>query len=151
MGPGRRPRVFLDANVIFSGLRSSSGPPARIIDLLACGQIDAVISQQVLEESVRAFKEKLPKGLSALGALLEETPLEICRDPLPQDIDAWAKVIDPGDAAILAVAVAAQIDYLVTGDKHFYQNVAVSEKSGLRIVTPAEFLKELQTYADETP
>jgi predicted nucleic acid-binding protein len=41
------------------------------------------------------------------------------------------------DASILAAAIAAQPDYLVTGDRRFFENAEIINRTGLRIVTPA--------------
>ncbi len=91
---------------------------------------------------MHTIKEKLPEALPTLRRLLVSMPLEINENPTPEEVARWAEVIHTEDAAILAAAVAAQPDYLVTGDKHFYPGTA--EKSGLHIVTPSQFLERLE-------
>ena len=50
------------------------------------------------------------------------------------------------DAPIVAAAIAAQVDYLVTYDrKHLLDPAEVTEKSGLRIVTPHVVVNLLDT------
>lgn len=137
-------RVFLDSNVVFSGLYSSGGPAGTILQRFIEGKLKVVISQQVLEEVVRTIKEKLPEALPALRRLLVNIPLEVVADQSSEEVAQWAKVIHPDDAGILAAAVAAQPDYLITGDKHFFANPGIVEKSGLNIITPAEFLNRLK-------
>ena len=144
MQPKPRPRIFLDSNVIFSGIYSSEGAPGIILEHFVEGRLRVVISQQVLEEVVRTVKEKLPHALPALRRLLVSIPPEIRNDPSPEEVARWAEVIQIEDASILAAAVAAQPDYLVTGDKHFFENLGIEEKSGLNVVTPAQFLECLQ-------
>ena len=51
-------------------------------------------------------------------------------------------MLDFTDATILAAAIAAQPDYFVTGDKRFLAP-AIAERSGLRIVTPAQAVERL--------
>ena len=148
MRPRPRPRVFLDSNVIFSGLYSSEGAPGMIMERFIEGELRVVISQQVLEEVVRTIKEKLPEALATLQRLLVSIPPEITKDPAPEEVARWAKVIHPEDAGILAAAVAAQPNYLITGDRHFFDNPSISDKSGLRIVTPAQFLNCLAEGTD---
>ena len=148
MQPKPRPRVFLDSNVIFSGIYSSEGAPGIILEHFVEGRLRVVISQQVLEEVVRTVKEKLPHALPALRRLLVSIPPEIRNDPSPEEVARWAEVIQIEDASILAAAVAAQPDYLVTGDKHFFENLGIEEKSGLNVVTPAQFLECLQEGSD---
>ncbi len=142
--PKPKLRVFLDANVIFSGLYSSHGAPGAILELFIKGRINVVISQQVLEEVIRTIKEKLPGALPALKRLLVNAPPEVTADPSSEAIQYWANEINPADAAILAAAIAAKPDYFISGDNHFLANPAILEKAGLNIVAPAQFLKLLE-------
>ncbi len=139
--PEPKPRVFLDSNVIFSGLYSSKGAPSVILERFIEGKLRVVVSQQVLDEVIRTIKAKLPEALPALRKLLVNAPPEIRKDPIPEEVKRWSGLLDVGDAAILAAAVAAQPDYFVTGDRHFIENSEIAEKAGLQIVTPAQFIE----------
>ena len=144
MVPRHRPRVFLDSNVIFSGLYSPDGAPGIILEHFVKGSISVVVSQQVLEEVVRTVRAKLPDALPALRRLLVSIPPEVVADPEREEIERWMKKLPLGDAAILAAAIGAQPDYFVTGDKHFTQSPGIGEEAGLHIVTPARFLELLE-------
>ena len=144
MRPRARPRVFLDSNVIFSGLYSAEGAPATIVKYFIEGRMTVVISQQVLDEVVRTIKAKLPEALPSLRKLLVNSPLEIWKDPTPEEVARWAEVINPDDAGILAAATDAEPDYLITGDSHFFKSPVIGRKSGLQIVTPGQFLERLE-------
>jgi predicted nucleic acid-binding protein len=139
--PKSKPRVFLDSNVIFSGLHSPEGAPGIILELFVKGSISVVVSQQVLEEVIRTVKEKLSGSLPALRRLLVNTPPEVAADPGLPNIKRWTKKLSLGDAAIMAATIGAQPDYFVTGDRHFVENPAIVKETGLTIVRPAEFLK----------
>jgi putative PIN family toxin of toxin-antitoxin system len=141
--PESKLRVFLDANVIFSGLHSPLGAPGRILEHYVNGRITAVISQQVLEEVIRTVHKKLPNAASLLKELLTNAPPEIVADPPPRLLQTPAQEFSPGDAAVLAAAISSKPDYFVTGDGDFLRKRAVIEKAGLPILTPAEFLKRL--------
>ncbi|HLE02195.1 MAG TPA: putative toxin-antitoxin system toxin component, PIN family [Dehalococcoidia bacterium] len=136
----RRPRVFLDANVFFSGIAFPKGPPGRILELYAAGEIEVVISRQVLEEVARTIQAKAPRALGPFQRLVAAMPPEVEPDPTTEEVARWAQVINPADTPILAAAVRAQPDYLVTGDQHFLDNPAVAEASSLRVVSPGEFI-----------
>lgn len=107
MVPRSKPRVFLDSNVIFSGLYSPEGAPGIILEYFVKGRISVVVSQQVLEEVIRTVKEKLPDALPALRKLLVNAPPDVSADPELPDIKRWTKKLSLGDAAIMAVAIAA--------------------------------------------
>jgi len=139
--PKSKPRVFLDSNVIFSGLYSPQGAPGIILEHFVKGSISVVVSQQVLEEVIRTVKEKLPGSLPALRRLLVNTPPEVAPAPKLPDIKRWTKKLHFGDAAILAAAIAAQPDYFITGDRHFIENPDIVKEIGFTIVMPTQFLK----------
>ena len=139
--PKSKPRVFLDSNVIFSGLYLPEGAPGTILEHFVRGSISVVVSQQVLEEVIRTVKEKLPDSLAALKRLLVNTPLEVAADPKLPDINRWTKKLNLGDAAILAAAIAARPDFFVTGDRHFFDNPDIAKEAGLAIGTPANFIE----------
>lgn len=140
--PSPKPLVFLDTNVLFSALYSTKGTAGDILNYFIAGKLEIVISQQVLEEVVRNMKAKLPQTLLAFQNFLLDSPPVIVKNPSPEEIRVWSELINFDDAGILASAVAVQPDYLITGDKHFFENPNIVEQSGLRIVTPSQFLKE---------
>ncbi|MDO8578568.1 MAG: putative toxin-antitoxin system toxin component, PIN family [Dehalococcoidales bacterium] len=142
--PKSKHRVFLDSNVIFSGLYSPEGAPGIILEHFLKGNIRVVVSQQVLEEVIRTINEKLPYSLPTLRRLLINTPPEVAADPQLPEIKFWTKILHLGDAAILAAAIAAHPNYFITGDRHFTENSDIIKKTGLTIVTPAQFLKVMQ-------
>ena len=76
------------------------------------------------------------------------TPPEVVAEPTPFERERWTEQFHPGDAAILAAAVAGQVDYFITGDRHFIDNERLAEEAGLRIATPAQFM-ELWTEGGE--
>lgn len=54
-------------------------------------------------------------------------------------------MIHPKDAPLLAAAMLAEVDYLVTlNTHHFLDDPEVAYKSGLRIGTPGDFLAWLR-------
>ncbi len=137
------PRAFLDTNVLFSGIYSPHGPPGVVLERFGRGDFIVVVSQHVLGELVWVFQEKLPAGLAALQGLLLNSGLQIVPDPPLAAATARFAMLDPEDAVILEAAVAAHVDFFVTGDSHFLEDLAVSGKYGLTILTPPQFLARL--------
>jgi hypothetical protein len=144
MASKRKPRVFLDSNVIFSGLYSPRGSPALILEHFVAGDISVVVSQQVLEEVVRTIKKKLPDALPILKRLLMSTPPEVTSDPPLEAIKRRKKKLSIADASVLEAAITARPDYFITGDNHFLDDPHLSEDTGLHIITPTGFLKILK-------
>ena len=140
----RKLRVFLDSNVIFSGLYSPRGSPALILEHFVAGDISVVVSQQVLEEVVRTVKEKLPDALPVLRRLLMSTPPEVAADPPLEAIKRRKKKLSIADSSVLEAAITARPDYFITGDNHFLDDPHLTEGTDLHIITPAGFLKILK-------
>ena len=144
----RRRRVFLDTNVLFSALHSSVGAPNAILEAYLRGQIEVVVSRQVLEELIRTIHQKRPQLITRLYFFLQEAPFEVQPDPTSDEVARWEQVIHPPDAPILAAAIAARPDFLITGNRrHFTSEVAAL--AGLAIVSPTEFVEILAGHSGE--
>jgi len=136
-------RIFVDSNVLISGIYSPKGTPAKILYLHASGRVTIVVSQLILTETVLTLREKKPNAVSALNAFLTNSPPEIVINPSIDQVRKWTEYLHFEDAAIFAAAVSAEPEYFVTGDKHFHSTLLLSEKSGLRILTPAQLIRLL--------
>lgn len=135
-----RRRIFLDTNVIFSGMYSASGAPGVILQSHIDGAITAVVSRQVIEEIVATIRAKRPDLAPLLFFLLQNAPFEV--QPDAGKVAACAAFIHAADAPILAAAIDAQADAFVTGNtRHFTPDVA--RASGLCILTPAQFVEQM--------
>jgi uncharacterized protein len=137
-------RAVLDANVYASALIKPEGPPGRILHrLLADRAFEVVLSGSILFDLRRCLK--YPK-LRKFIALTEEEidrwilALELVADTVSPDRGIRAVHDDPDDDHLLAAALEGRVAFLVTGDQHV---LALGEFEGVRIVTPAEFLKTL--------
>ncbi len=109
-------RVVLDTNVFLSALISPHGPPDAICRAWRNGQFDVVSCELQLDELRRAsrypkFRKILQPHL--VGAMVNNLGRAVILDRLPDYPDAD----DPDDAYILAMALAGNADYLVTGDR----------------------------------
>ena len=143
MAAADRPRVFLDTNVLVSALYSAGGPPAAILRLHIEDRITIVVSQLVVEELIRAVHRKLPDALPLLRELLLSTPPEVVPDPSADEIQRLAPGLNRSDAPVLAAAVNAGADYLVSGDAAFLREARRLE-TAVALVTPRELLGRLQ-------
>lgn len=142
--PEHKLRVFLDTNIIFSGMYSAEKAPGIILDKFVRGDISVVICRQVLDEVVRTVKLKLPEAVPFLTGFLVNSQLEIVVDPEPEDLKNWSRFLSRADAIILAAAINAEPDYFITGDNHFLKNPALKDIENLKIVSPAGFIEVME-------
>lgn len=135
------PHVFLDSNVWFSIVYGSSNCE-KIIKAYTDEKIIAVISQQVLEESIRNIKEKIPQKLTSFQKLFSSNPPIMVPDP--ESIDNKIKdLVDPKDQSIFTSAILAEVGYFVTGNIKDFQVDRLEKLTKIKIVTPKEIVTEL--------
>jgi putative PIN family toxin of toxin-antitoxin system len=128
-------RVYLDTNVIVSAFttRGLSSEVFRII----LAEHTLVLSSIVLKELHRVLREKIKLPLSQVKEITDFlSNFEIISD---FEINESIKLRDSSDIPVLSAALSGDIDFLVTGDKDLLVD---SDKYGLKIVTPREFLTQ---------
>lgn len=137
-----RPSVFFDASALFAAIFSEVGGARMILKLAEGGLIDLVISSQVLAEVESALRRKAPGVMGALLLLLDRSHCRVVPNPPLVQVDALVPLIAyRPDAAVLAAAIAAQADYLVTLDRrHFLENARLVSDPPLPIGSPGDCL-----------
>jgi len=126
-------RVCLDSNVLVAAFAARG----LCSDLLAhvLSEQNLVVPDSVREEVLRVLSAKIklsPVALEAVVAVLdrcERVPTSVEPSPVP--------VRDPDDEKILADAVSARVQILVTGDGDLLD---VAEQSPISILSPRAFL-----------
>ena len=138
-------RVFLDSNVILSGLISDKGAPRICLDLLTLKLpfLVGCTGRFNLREIERTLKTRMPGLLAVYRKYLPLLNLKVIPLPSPQEVGAFAQTIADKDAPVLASAIKGKADFLVTGDKRHFQRLRTGKDYPLRIVTPAEFVDKI--------
>lgn len=130
-------RIVLDTNVSVSGT-FFAGPPSRVLRAWSEGQLQLVISPEILEEYQRvgeALAGKFPGvSLKPLLGLLTVKAEIVSVQPLPERVCQ-----DPDDDKFIACALAGKCKVIVTGDKHL---LIVSGFHGIRVLKPRMFVDQ---------
>jgi predicted nucleic acid-binding protein len=123
------PRVFLDTSALFAGIWSEAGGARALLQLGEAGALELLVSSEVLAELDEAIRRKAPHLLPAVTALLHSARVRVVPPPSPEVRRCAAALIHHrGDAAVLAGAMAASPDYLVTLDaKHLLGNPMLAQ------------------------
>lgn len=140
-----RYRIFLDTNILISGI-FFDGNESKILDM---PEVDLITCEDVVYELKNVTKKKL-KYLDQRN--LEIALVEVDRalsdiDILPREkyleksLEAEALIAHKKDIPILAAALYANADYLLTGDSHFFTDKVKSE---LKVRKAREFLDEIE-------
>ena len=124
--------VYLDANVLFSASWSEQN---RFLKFWRLREITPVTSPYVVDEvdrNIRKAEHRLRFDmLMEKTTMVSDGPLQI----VPEDI-----VLVPKDRPILASAIFASMDYLVTGDTNHFGHLHNTTVSHVKILSPSEFL-----------
>ena len=141
----RRHKVFLDSNVILSGLLSDKGPPRIILDILSLDfpVLSGATGRYNIIEIERNLKKKMPGIIPLYRKYLPVMNLEIVPLPSLDTVKKLSKHIAAKDAPVLASAISCKTDYLITGDKKDFNKKGLKGKFGFKILGPSEFVKEV--------
>jgi len=137
-------RVVLDTNTLVSALLSPHGPPRRLLDD-ARAQVFELCSSPVLMAELLdvVSREKFAQRLAAAGL----APLGIVGEirrlatmATPADVP---RVVanDADDDHVLACALAAQADLILSGDRHLLG--LGGHYQGIAIMSPAQAVQRI--------
>lgn len=144
-------RVFLDANVYFAGSFSPTGASALILRLAKRRAFQLVASRLVLREAERNLRGKgTRKALREFRQVVQTASPRLVHTPSDRVLRYYESDIHPKDVPVLAAAVEASVDYLVTLDRRHFLTPAVRTRAGrVRVMAPGDFLKELVRHAGQ--
>ena len=138
-------RVFLDSNVILSGLLSERGAPRILLDLLSLRLpfLMGSTGRYNLIEIERNLKKKMPGLFPLFKDYLPKLNLKVIPLPRPEDVRGFSGQIAEKDIPVLVSAIRSKADFLVTGDiQHFGKMKGIGEYR-CQIVTPSEFIDSI--------
>jgi predicted nucleic acid-binding protein len=135
-------RVFLDANVLFSAAYMDAGSPRALFDVARAGAGDLVSSAYAIEEARRNLLMKRAAKASDLEALVKG--VVVVPEPSAPLVD-WATTLGlpDKDAPILAAAVEAHCQLLVTGDLTHFGHLFGKRHRGVVVLRPVEAIEIL--------
>lgn len=144
--------LVLDTNVLVSALLSPGGSPARILHLWEEERFEVAFTGPLLEELEQVLQyPKVQKALRQPSDWIERFLQRLRMAAVMTDPVEFIQVIDadPDDDRVLECAVSAGASYVISGDDHL---LSISSYRGILILSPAAFLKLLETAGggDET-
>ena len=133
-------RAVLDTNVLISSVLST-GTPHNVVVAGFEGEYQIVVSVATLTE----FRETLLKypdrfHMDDKAVQKEVETVRYFSEFVAPEEDIRAVEEDPDDDKFLEAAVAGNVDYLVSGDKHV---LGLGSFRGIEIVTPRVFYDHL--------
>ena len=125
-------KLLADTNILISALLWPHSKPAVVL-LHAARNHELVLCDYIIFELRDVLKRKAPHALIDMEVFLSELSYTLVPAPFfPQKM-----INDPKDQPILNAAIIADVDIIISGDKHFLE----LNLEHPRIITAAEYLK----------
>ena len=137
----KRLRVFLDTSALLAGFNSPTGAAGVIAAACFSGDIIAIISPQVIEEAERNVTSKFPMLADAWRSFLLIPP-RVAKKPSLRQVRAAYELLPTSDAPILASAIEASPDALVTWNTKHFLRPSVVAAVNFPILIPGDFLEQ---------
>jgi putative PIN family toxin of toxin-antitoxin system len=134
-------RVVLDPGVLVSAVLAATGPPAEALDRWRGGEFDLIVSAKLLGELEDVLLRPKFRGHVSeadASAYVDALAAEALLFPDPQDVAAVTA--DPDDDYLVALAVDAGADLIVSGDAH----LTGLASPVVPVVSPREFVARLE-------
>lgn len=132
-------RIVLDTNVLVAALRSKSGASYQLVSLLFDNKFEIVISLPLYMEYSDVLQRPTVKPGKVSDADITDFVDEILKEAQEQNIyflwRPWLR--DEKDDMILELAIASQVDYVVTFNLRDFRGV---ELFGIEAILPKDFL-----------
>jgi len=137
--------VFFDASVLVAAAHSPSGGSALALEVCRGRRFRAAISVRVLLEARLNVAEKFgEEELLRFYRQLASLNPEVAPPPSSEAVARCALLVGEKDAHVLAAALEAQADYLLTLDRrHILTSTVLSAGLPLKVLTPGDFLREI--------
>ncbi len=139
-------RLFLDTSALFAGIWSETGGARALLQLGEAGLVELFVSRDVLDELERTIRRKAPGLLGTLALILDRARINVLPSPHSRSVataERWTH--HAGDAHIVAAALKANVEYLVTLDQaHLLENPALQKNLPFPIGTPGSALAWLR-------
>ena len=135
-------RLFLDANVLFSAALTPDGRARALFELAGLKEMTLLASPHSIAEARRNIELKYPDRAEELRTLVEQLSETVEANP-SMVARAAERGLPAEDAPILAAAIQAHADLLVTGDRTHFGHLYGQTIDGVAAVTPAEALARL--------
>ena len=138
-------KVFLDANIYFSGFVSEEGASHLVLRIASRKKMILYSSKLVLREVERNLRLKSKReNLKLFHRYLQKNKIHIV--PFPEDkiLEPLESLIHPKDLPVLGAALVSKADYLLTLDKrHFFTPALQAMETKIKIMSPGDFIREV--------
>ena len=129
-------RIMVDSNIIISAALFPESSIGKILSHIAKNH-KLVLCQHILDELSNVFKKKFPKREKYLNGFIKKLKYELVNINI-KDLKNYPQIRDKHDIPVLANAIEAKANILITGDKDFEEIEIETPK----IIKPVKYIQE---------
>jgi putative PIN family toxin of toxin-antitoxin system len=136
-------KVVLDTNVIVSGLNFPTSNPAKVLLMVASGEVVNLITSHIFNETKRILIDKFFWEGNEVEAA------EVWLKTFSKSVNPKSRITvidDKSDNRILECAIEGQADFIISGDHHLTD---LKNYQGIKIVAPSAFLALIAKLNEE--
>ena len=108
-------RIMIDTNVIISAIYNQNSKSSQVLHHV-CNNYELVLCDYIVAECYDVIMRKFPHHAVVFDKLLASIGYELVA--APRD---GLQMSDPKDSPILNAAIIADVDIIISGDKHFLE------------------------------
>ncbi|HLE30009.1 MAG TPA: PIN domain-containing protein [Anaerolineales bacterium] len=149
--PGGKPRVMVDANILFAAALWPRWP-YEVIQHAIQGDFQLVLLPAVIDQVRDRIAARFPAEVDRFEALLRLLSYEEAPDPAPSLVARNRGLVrDETDVPVALAAIHARVDYLVSEDKDLTARDATTAKlrARLTVMLSGTFLREVMKWTSE--
>ena len=124
-------RIIIDTNVILSAIYNPKSKPAYVMRHV-CENHKFILCDYIIAECNDVILRKFPHHAEVFNNLLASLDYELVAAPRH-----GLAMSDPKDSPILNTAIIADVDIIISGDKHFLS----LDIENLEVLTPAKYFE----------
>jgi len=109
-------KILADTNILFSALLFPESRPAEALFQIV-EHHTLILCDYIITELRDVVSRKRPDLLADIDVLMAKLPYEL----VPAPLQPGKLISDPKDHPILNAAIIADVDIIVSGDKHFLE------------------------------
>jgi len=132
-------RIMIDTNIFISAILFPGSTPSKLVEKVL-DKYHLVLCSQIIEELHEVFNRKFDNKISCLEEFLFKLSYELVYTPQKIDKKEYPEIRDQKDLPILVSSILGDVDYLITGDKDFF-DIEIERPI---IMTAKDFLKSHQ-------
>ena len=146
--PQKAPKIFLDTSVIIAAVMSPTGGARLLFHLSQAGAVRLVVGKGILHETEDVLKRKAPHLIGLFAQLFAEANVETAQEPNSEQLERAKSLLEYApDANVLAQAISANPDWLISHDREHFIGNSVLADLPFKIGTPGDAIAWLRAQS----